>query len=178
MGEHQRNGGWAVGVGGLVMLLITSACGHSGGKLEPPARAAVTETRGLCPTDLNQAQMVVREGSDSVAVGFRTHDPSKVEEISRRAAEMGEALASVHPAVGGQGQLVQHAPAPKPELRELADGTGNGVELLFRTSGHQKAALLANLNDHERMWRRGECPIMSDESVHPGETRNWKRVDR
>lgn len=167
-------------VGGLAVLVavLTSSCGRTDRKLEQQSRQAVAETRGLCPTDLNQAQMIVREGSDSVAVGFRTQDPSKVEEISRRAAEIGEALASVHPAVSSSGELTQHVPAPRPEQRELADGTGQGVELVFRTSGDNKATLLANLQDHERMWRQGECPIMTDESVREHETRRWNRVDR
>jgi hypothetical protein len=164
-------------------LVVAAALGNMGCSHNQPmkaeARQTVTQTRGLCPTDVNQAQMIVREGPDQVAVAFRSPDETKIEEISRRAAEIGEALASVHPAVNARGELIQHTPASKPELRELADpGGGRGVELVFRPAPDQKATLLANLNDHERMWRQGECPIMTDESVKAYETKKWSRVDR
>lgn len=173
---------WSITLSPVLLAAVTAgggvACSHSGTAVQPEAKEAVSETRGLCPTDLNQSQMVVREGPGYVAVAFRTDDPSKVQEVSRRAAEVGEALASVHPAVNDQGQLVQHTPAPKPQLRELADGTGQGVELLFQSSDEGRQILAANLADHERMWRLGECPIMSDESVRDFETRKWPKVDR
>jgi hypothetical protein len=172
---------WGAGIGCSLVVAVglgVMGCSHNQ-PMKAEARQAVNQTRGLCPTDLNQAQMIVREGPDEVAVAFRSPDETKIEEISRRAAEIGEALASVHPAINDSGELIQHTPASKPELRELADpGGGRGVELVFRPAPGQKTTLLANLNDHERMWRRGECPIMTDESVKSHETKKWSRVDR
>lgn len=172
--QRDRWGGWAFVLAGA----LAAGCAHKTAT-EPEAKEAVAATRGLCPTDVHQTLMIVREGQEEVAVGFRSRDDSKIEELSRRAAELGEALASVHPAINASGQLIQHTAAVKPELRELAGSPdGRGVELVFRTGAEQKPTLLANLRDHERLWRQGECPIMSDESVKARETRGWTRVDR
>jgi hypothetical protein len=111
-------------------------------------------------------------------VAFRTRDPSKVEELWRRSAEIAEALTAVHPAVTRYGELAQHVPTPKPEVRELPSTDGNGVELIFHPKPEAKQTLLNNLWDHEAMWQRGECPIMTDESVRAAETKGWARVDR
>jgi hypothetical protein len=166
-------------LGGVVAgLLQPLGCAHRQAPLDAEAKQAVTETRGLCPTDLNQTQMLVRDDGTQIAVAFRTDDPSKIEEVSRRAAEIGEALAVVHPAVSQDGALIQHTPAPKPELRELATSAGYGVELVFHSPPERRPALLTNLTDHERMWRRGECPVMTDESVRAREINGWKRTDR
>ncbi|HEY0714197.1 MAG TPA: hypothetical protein VGF45_16060 [Polyangia bacterium] len=169
----------AVGVG-LLVLGTAGACRHTRQPaLDTASKETVNATRGLCPTDLNQAQMIVRDGGDKIGVIFRSDDPSTMEKLSERAAEIGEALANVHPAVNQSGKLVQHAPMPKPELEQLSNGSGTyGVELVFRPKPEEKAAVLADLNDHETMWRRGECPDMADESVKPNETAGWERTDR
>jgi hypothetical protein len=166
----------SAGIGALLVF----GCAHSPPPkhLEPEAKQAVNASRGLCATDLNQTNMVLNKRPDGYGLIFQTEDASQAEELQKRVLEMGEALSVPHPAVSAQGEKIQHAPLPAPELIEVPRGTGYAVELVMRSEPAERDALKAHLDDHVRMGQHGECPIMIDESVRPGETKQWSKVDR
>jgi hypothetical protein len=162
-------------VGSMAFAGVAAAgCGHnkSGSPREPEAKQAVAETRGRCPTDLNETQVAVNEKDDRVRLIFMTSDPSQNEELYRRVTELGNALANVHPMVNERGELVKQAPMPKPELREAAMTSGSpsryGWELVMQASDEQsRQALKTSLDDRVRLWRQGECPELRDQPVGP-----------
>jgi hypothetical protein len=135
--------------------------------MEPPAKQAVNEARGICPTDLNQSLVVVEPRSDGYALVFRTEDDSQRFALYDRVKKLGATLSAVHPAVDREGELIRHAPAGTPELLEAPKNPSPGyaVELLFRVPADRLPALKADLEDHIRMWQQGECPEMRDQSL-------------
>jgi hypothetical protein len=162
---------WRV-CGGAILMAAAGGCGHKQAPREPEAREAVAATRGRCPTDLNETQVAISEQADRVRLIFVTNDPSQNEELYRRVTELGNALANVHPVVNDQGELVKHAPVPKPELREAAVAAGSppryGWELVMHPGDAQaKAELKSSLEDRARLWRQGECPELRGQPIGP-----------
>jgi hypothetical protein len=162
---------WGVG-GFLVMTLV--ACSHRQtgpiAATEPAAQQAIDETRGRCPTDLNETQVSISERSDAIRVLFATTDPSQRDELRRRVGEVGSALEKVHPSVNAEGKVVQRLPAPRVELRERAlagsTPTQYGWELFINApAGDVHRRVRADLDEEMRHWRQGECPMLRDEPV-------------
>jgi hypothetical protein len=164
---------WWTGCVSLVAGLTLTACTHGQqGQVakaveEPAAKEAVNETRGRCPTDLNQTQVALSEEAETVRVIFVTSDPSQKEELHRRVIEVGNALDDVHPSVNAAGQLIEHLPTPTPQVREKAVGNASpsqsGYELVISSPNpevHQRVR--ADLDEEVRQWRKGECPILRD----------------
>jgi hypothetical protein len=90
--------------------------------------------------------------------------------MKRRVSEVGNALEKVHPAVIGDGRLVQRMPTPAVELREKAlngaTPTQYGWELVVNApAGDLHRRVRADLDDEMRQWRVGECPILRDEPL-------------
>jgi hypothetical protein len=162
------------------LFLALGGCAHRGspGTLEPAARAAVDQSRGLCVTDLNQTEMLLNERPDGYGLIFKTEDASQAKQLHERTIQLGQALSVPHPAVNARGEKVQHAGVPTPELVEVPEGTGYAVELIVRAPDGDRKALKAHLDDHVRLGQQGECPVMTDESVRPSETQQWSKVDR
>jgi hypothetical protein len=183
-GRAETSGGWTLGRTFFLAGALAAGGASCAHKATPPStpevKSAVAATRGRCPTDLHDTQVLLTKGPNEVTLVFRTQDPSQTPELGRRVAELGEALANVHPAVNDRGERIQHAALPRPEVREAAtaDGPERGVELVLRAKETDRAVILADLQDHLALWRRGECPIMADESVRPEEVKDWTRVDR
>jgi hypothetical protein len=160
-------------VGGL---LVAALMGCSHGQAAKPraegsvAEAAINETRGRCPTDLNETQVALSDKADTIRIIFITSDASQKGELLRRVSEVGNALEKVHPAVDAQGQIVQRLPTPRVELREKAlngvTPSQYGWELVINTPGGEvHRRVRADLDDEMRQWRKGECPILRDEPM-------------
>jgi hypothetical protein len=135
--------------------------------MEPAAKHAVDQARGICPTDLNQSQVVVEQRTDGYALVFRTEDDSQRFALYDRVKKLGATLSTAHPAVDKDGELIRHTPAGTPELLEAPKNPSPGyaVELLFRVPADRVGVLKADLEDHVRMWQQGECPEMRDQSL-------------
>jgi len=162
---------------GLVLLCGAAAlgCARAPARLEPPARQAVNEARGRCPTDLNQAQVALQRRSDGEAVLFWTLDDSQRTALHERVAAVGRALSVTHAAVARDGGLIRHAPLPVAELRETPSPSGYGLQLVIRAAGADRAAVHADIKDHLRMWAAGECPELRGMQLA---ARAGARVDR
>jgi hypothetical protein len=148
-------------------MLALGACSHAQAPMEPAAKQAVNEARGICPTDLNQSQVVVEKRSDGYVLVFRTEDDSQRFALYDRVKKLGEKLSVAHFAVDKDGELIRHTAAGTPELLEAPKNPSPGyaVELLFRVPADRRDALKADLEDHVRMWQQGECPEMRDQSM-------------
>jgi hypothetical protein len=151
----------------LVAALVLCGCAHKQAPLEPAAKQAVNETRGICPTDLNQSEVVVDKRSDGYALVFRTRDDSQRFALHDRAIRLAKAMAEPHPAIDKQGELVMHTAAGSAEVLEapMNPDVGYGVEIVFHVPADRSDALRADLDDHLRMWRNGECPELRDPSL-------------
>jgi hypothetical protein len=143
------------------------ACSHHQAKLDPPAAQAVNAARGICPTDLNQSEVIVEKRSDGYALVFRTEDDSQRFALYDRVKKLGGKLSVTHVAVDKDGELIQHAPAGVPELLEAPSypSPGYAVELRFHAPEGDRDALHSELQDHLRMWHNGECPEMRDQTL-------------
>jgi hypothetical protein len=158
------------------------ACSHTQAPAAAPeAKQAVNETRGQCPTDLEQSQAALETRSDGFALVFTTRDDSQREALYDRARALAAALATPHHAVNSQGQLIDHPAVPStPEVREHPFSTpGHAVELVINAPAEQRAALKSDLEDHLRLWLSGECPELSDRPLRASApTDPRQRVDR
>jgi hypothetical protein len=179
----KSRGNSAVPLVWAVMAATTIGCAHrSAPAPEPAAKQAIDDTRGLCPTDLNDTQVVVADDAQEVRVMFFTNDPSQTEALHRRVVGLGKALANVHPAVTSKGERVNHVALPAPELREAPGSTNpprSGWELVMRVPpGMTKDQLRADLDDDVRMWRLGECPELNSPAIRPAEKKDLAKVDQ
>jgi hypothetical protein len=158
------------------------ACAHTSTTTEPAATRAVDATRGLCPTDLNQARAALEPRPEGFALVFATDDESQRVALHERVKAVGQALAGPHQAVNAGGELVQHPAVPtSPELREQpAPSPGYAVQLVIAAPEDQRAALKSELDDHLRLWLAGECPELrgSHLSASTGTTDPRQRGDR
>jgi hypothetical protein len=165
---------------GMSLLCLLGACSHTTTPpLQPAAKQAVNETRGACPTDLNQSQAAIEPRPDGYALVFQTPDDSQRFALYDRAKALGAVLSAPHPAVNASGQLIQHPGTPSvPELRESPMSPGYGVELVINAPADQRKVLKADLDDHLKMWLAGECPEMTNGQLSASAQHTTRYQDR
>jgi hypothetical protein len=151
----------------LAAAAVLCGCALKQAPLEPAAKQAVNETRGLCPTDLNQSDVLVEKRSDGWGLIFRTRDDSQRFALHDRAIRTAIALAEPHPAINEHGDLVRHTSAGSAEVLEapINPNVGYAVEIIFHTPPNRSDSLKSELDDHIRMWRAGECPELRDPAL-------------
>jgi hypothetical protein len=167
----------------LTTLAAAGGCTHTQAPpMEAPAKAAVNETRGLCPTDLNQTRAALQKRDDGYALIFETDDESQIIVLQERVKALGEAIAGPHQAINAKGELIEHPGVPStPELLEQPVASpGRGVQLLIKAPEDQRAALKADLEDHLRLWLNGECPELKGTTLRAsaGTTDPRQQTDR
>jgi hypothetical protein len=166
----------------LTTLTAAGACSHGQPKLDAPAREAVNETRGLCPTDLNQSRAALEKRPDGYALIFQTDDESQRIALHQRVKALGEALAAPHQAVNSRGEVIDHPGLPgTPELLEQPSASpGYALQLQVKAPEDQRDALKADLEDHLRLWLNGECPELKGTNLRAsaGTTDPRQQTDR
>jgi hypothetical protein len=166
----------------LTTLAAAGACSHTQPRMEAPAREAVNATRGLCPTDLNQARAALEKRDDGFALIFQTDDESQRIALHERVKALGDALAAPHQTVNSKGEIIDHPGlASAPELLEQPTASpGYGVQLRIKAPQEQREVLKSQLEDHLRLWLNGECPELKGTTLRAsaGTTDPRQQVDR
>ncbi len=151
-------------------VLAAAGCAH---KAETTAS---NKAAGYCPTEVHHANVAVVEGDKSIDVRIMTRPGGDALAIQNRAEEIAEALVQMHPArPPGAEEPIQHVAVRDVRISSIPEG----AVLTFEAEDDTRLALLRDrIDDHVMRWRRGDCPILTDESVRPEETKNWQRNDR